>query len=165
MELLRLQQTHALTNTKEIQVNEEDWILFEFGVHQVLRVEEDRVCSVSDGNFTKTGHELNSRCMPLTLRNLVISNEFEYYSNKLHKYRNLNFPDIRRHLVSLWVRACKLPDIVTDIYKPLPLWVRACKLPDIVTDIYKPLRLFIQDIEDKLQERDNQVSQGVSIFK
>ena len=85
-----------------------DWVLFEFALHQVLEVEEERVTKVSDGGITKTSHSLNDRIYPLCVRLKSVSDSFNFCYSKLLKDapESENFQDVKREMVSRWCDAC-----------------------------------------------------------
>lgn len=86
-----------------------DFVFFEFKLVQIKEVTEDgRVTDVSDGYFSIVSSDLSSRILPITLTNKIVSEEYMDQSKYLHKYGNpgLNYPDIHRHLVGMWLEDC-----------------------------------------------------------
>ena len=84
-----------------------DWCFFEFKLCQIF-IKYGKVQDASDGMFRTGGYDLSDRCRPLTLHNAYLSQVADHWSDKLHRDGNagLNFPDIHRKLVDLWVIAC-----------------------------------------------------------
>lgn len=84
-----------------------DWCFYEYKLSQV-EVEMGRVLRASDGMFSTSGQDLSGECRPLTLRNANLSQHAQYWSSRLHKegHGGLNYPDIHRRMVELWIAAC-----------------------------------------------------------
>jgi len=97
-----------------------EFIFFEFELSQIKKMNAEEVWEVTDGMFGCSGRCLTERCVPLTLRNKVISDHFKYISKKIHDLNsnNLNYPDIHRSLVDMWIKACntKNEEEIKEIY-------------------------------------------------
>lgn len=134
-----------------------DWVLFEFSIVQIREMDGPKIQEVNDGLFTTSGRYLNVRVQLLTMRNKVISEEFETASKEIHATNNnqLNYPDIQSKLVDLWIEACDLP--------PTPPKEKELQ------KIYTRLREFKDNIlsaaTDQCRALSLPKSEGVSIFK
>lgn len=90
-------------------MNVGDFGFFEFKLCQIKEMDEMKITSVSDGSFVTGSYYLSDRWFPLSLKNITISDYFEYYNRKLHEskfHQILNYPDIHRYIVDVWVDAC-----------------------------------------------------------
>lgn len=87
-----------------------DWVFFEFSLVQIKEMKGPNIQEVNDGLFSMSSRFLNDRVRLLTMRNKIISEEFERTSKTLHDLNNnkLNYPDIHSKLVDLWVEACDI---------------------------------------------------------
>jgi len=110
-----------------MQVKQGDWVWWEFKLCMVDNIRYiDSIKGLMhfdyrDGHFCYgAGRSENGKamgeCYPLSLRNKVISEEFYRNSTRVHKEGNngLNYPDIHRHFVKLWHKACDLPEDDTE---------------------------------------------------
>jgi len=94
-----------------------DWVFFEFELHQVQAVRDDgRVVELSDGLGYHAGYDLTDRCFAMTLPIKRISDAVRFQSDRIHRegMRVLNFPDIHRWLVEMWVQACQAEIAAND---------------------------------------------------
>jgi hypothetical protein len=85
-----------------------DWLLYEWELAFVREVENGRVTHVVTDFFSHGGNNLDDQCVMLTARNNAVSSNFRDLSRRLHaiKGQSLNYPDLHRWLVDLWVTAC-----------------------------------------------------------
>lgn len=126
-----------------------DWCFKEFKLSQIKEIEKGRITSTSDGYFVSSSWDLNDRCFPLDLEVLRSSSEVEYWSDKLHACKQkLNYPDINRKLVEIWVEMCENKDNVEKLKAS-----------------YEKVRNFAQAVIDKSNALKENVVEGVSIFK
>lgn len=99
-------------NTEVIMYKVGDWCVFEFKICQIKEVNKyGHVHLITDDYFeigSGTGHKIR----PLTIRNKLISDEFEAVSKRIYKNGNvgLNYPDIHNYLIYLWLEACDTPE-------------------------------------------------------
>ena len=85
-----------------------DWVVFDLKVGQIKEINENGWQEFSDGVFTTSGGMLQDRFRPLTLRNKVIAETFEYYRRSLDNIdgsSGFNFPDIHNYLCDLSLNA------------------------------------------------------------
>jgi hypothetical protein len=90
-------------------MNTGDFIFFEFELSQIEEMKNKRITQVSTGHIQCSGQDLSYACRPLSMDIKVISDNFEYYSDKFHQSKFshiLNYPDIHRKLVEMWTLAC-----------------------------------------------------------
>lgn len=90
-------------------MNVGDFGFFEYQLSQIEEMDEGKIKSISSGSIETHGNDLSYAWFPLSLKNKKISDYFEYYSDKFHEskfHTILNYPDIHRHIVELWVGAC-----------------------------------------------------------
>lgn len=127
-----------------------DWCFCEYKLSQIMEMDEGRITEVSDSMFRHSGHDLSDRCFPLSLMNCNISMCFQDMSDKIHSKgsNSLNYPDIHRHLVELWVNACTNADVKEKAQK-------------LIEDGNK----FIQEILDKCQSLNHLSVQGIPLFR
>ena len=94
-----------------------DWVYCDFELSRIEKMEGYRVTEVTTGAIRHAGHDLTSQCFPLELRIKVISEEYDFYSHKLHSegLPGLNYPDFHRWLVSHWVGTCS-GTVTNDFY-------------------------------------------------
>ena len=93
-----------------------DWVFHDFKLGQIhLDKPYERFL---DGSFETSG-DMKSWSVPLSMRNKVISEQYEYWSNRLHKEGNngLNFPDIHRWLVSHWFETASSEKDTKEFYE------------------------------------------------
>jgi hypothetical protein len=85
------------------------WCFCEFVLQQVQETNEDRITSVSDGNFNLSSSDLTDRCFPLEMSVKRISDTVAYWSKELHglNHNSLNHPDLNRELIRRWVEMCE----------------------------------------------------------
>jgi hypothetical protein len=122
-----------------------DWCVFEWNICQITKI-EDNWMEVSDGNFSTSGN-LNDRLFPLTLRNKAICHNFKYWSDEIHKMRDLNFPEIHNHMVDLFGRC-----VGTEDKKK-------------IEKIYFELADFVNKIKDLTAQKRSNIVSGVQIFR
>lgn len=126
-----------------------DWCFCEFELQVIERIENSNIRQVSTGFGSLSSSSLDDRCFPLTKENKLISDEFEYFSKKLHEIKvNINMPDIHRWLVEEWVRTCARG---TD--------------KDFVGSQYKKLNNFYQDILRGVRDLANVSVDGVRVIR
>jgi len=122
-----------------------DWFYHEFELYEAL---EDSNANgrfdIHNGFIETVASE--SECVPLTVRNKVISESFKSIYNKLREINNngLNYPDIHRHFEEKWLECCKEQN------------------NDKIQEVYKQLERFVQDIKDRC---GNFMIDGVSILR
>lgn len=123
-----------------------DWVINDYEIKQVQKVENGAVTQVSCGNFQKFGSYLE--CRPLTLRNKNIASTMKYYYDLISKLpgsRGLNFPDINRYLCVKCFEAIDSGDNAG------------------IERVYSDVKDFFRNIEDRLT--DNDTVDGVRIFR
>ena len=92
--------------TKEFK--EGDWCFHEFRLCQILKVENGRVKSVTDG-YVDIGGDSTNECVPMSIEAKNISDMVADEYDALHKLAgnmNLNFPDIHATFVNYWLSLC-----------------------------------------------------------
>lgn len=91
----------------------DSWCFFEFELFQIKEMEDDRVTEITNGYTTGGSFDFSDRIKPLTLPYKIASEEVHAVSRRLHKEgpRGLNFPDIHRYLVDIWLRLCDAYDV------------------------------------------------------
>lgn len=80
-----------------------DWVIFDLGIGQIKKLDEDGFAEFSDGSFCTSGR-LADRFRPLTLRNKRTVEYFDHYYNKLREINGeagFNYPDISRYFAQL----------------------------------------------------------------
>lgn len=94
---------------KKINWKKGDWCFCEFKLQQITEMNETKITSVSDGNFSHGSSELNDRCFPLDMTVKRISDNVSYWHDQFHKlhHNSLNFPDLNRELIVRWCEMCK----------------------------------------------------------
>lgn len=93
--------------------NIDDWCFFEFRLAQIKDVTDGRVTEVRTGYITVGSYDFNDKIKPLTMPYKVASDEVEAVYNKLHREGSpgLNWPELHRHLVRLWLKLCDAYDV------------------------------------------------------
>ena len=125
-----------------------DWVFCEFKLQQIKEMTDGRIVSVSDGHFTMGSFNLNNWCVPMTTMNKLISEEYQYWQNKLHEIKiNINHPDIHRTLIMWWVDCCKQSEDTA-----------------VVQENYNKLRNFCEEIFKAVEEMQNKQIFDVKIF-
>lgn len=111
-----------------------DWVYCEFELQIIKDMTGKRITEVSTGNFSHSGSDLSDRCFPLEITTKLISGEYEYASNKLHKdgCNGLNFPDIHRWLVEHWAETCRNKDEKKEYFQE-----RYAQLHEFTNEILK----------------------------
>jgi hypothetical protein len=124
-----------------------EFIFCEFKLQEINEMEGERVTSVHDGWFEMGSRDLSDRCFPLTIRNKVISETFQGFSDKIHAINNagLNYPDIARYFVLKWVECC---NGASD---------------DKIKLIYDEVQNFINTVKEK--SNHEVIVNGVSVFR
>ena len=77
-----------------------DWVIHDYKIAQITRIENDEVCEVKDGTICVSSSRLD--CRPLNLRNKAIAESIEFYRSEINKTpgsHGLNWPDIHNYLV------------------------------------------------------------------
>jgi hypothetical protein len=89
-----------------------DWCFCEFKLKQVREIEDDgRVSEVSDGWCSHGSWDIRDRMIPLSLESKRISDSVAGVENRIREEERgsgLNWPDIHRKLVDLWVDAWRM---------------------------------------------------------
>ena len=89
-----------------MEYKENDWVLCEYKVQMIKRIEDGKIKEVSDGHCSHSSSDLSDRIFKLDLIGKGVSDNYESISSQLQRdYRNLNFPDIHRWMVEQWVLA------------------------------------------------------------
>jgi hypothetical protein len=129
---------------------ENDWCFCEFTLRQITEVKQGIIKSVTDGNFCLGSSDLNDRCYPLDIRIKRVSDSVNYWSNKIHKLNNkgLNYPDINRKLISIWVDMCE-----------------SIENENHLKEEYENLDNFGRDIINTVSKLENQNVHGVKLFR
>ena len=127
-----------------------DWCFCEYKLSQIMEMEDGRITEVSDSMFRHSSRDLSDRCFPLSLWNCNISMNFQLMSERIHRKGNnsLNYPDIHRHLVALWMDACSFGEDKEKIQK-------------VIDDGNK----FIQEILDQCHSLNQLNVRGVPLFR
>jgi len=97
----------------EPKFKEGTWIFCEFELQQVKETEDNRITSVTSGQFNLSGHDLSDRCVEINLRTKLASDHCQYWNRQFHdaKCTNaLNHPDLNRALIERWVAICDEPN-------------------------------------------------------
>jgi len=103
-----------------MQYKKSDFVFFEFELSQIQDAEQGEVVEISTGFVNVSGRYLSDRCFSLSLKQIRISHLFRRISNEIHQYKTgLNYPDIHRKLVELWVKASSCIDNVPECNKIL----------------------------------------------
>lgn len=101
-------------------MTKDDFVFFEFELAQITETEEGRINEISTGYIRCSGRDLSDRCFPLSLSQIRLSGTFERVSRELHGLNgSLNYPDIHRYLVSLWVDASNCIENIPECDKIL----------------------------------------------
>jgi hypothetical protein len=101
-----------------------DWAVFDLEIVQIKQVEP--YVEVTTGIITTSG-DLLDRLRPLTLRNKVTAESFEYYYKDLRKLRGergFNYPDINRLFCDLALQAMDGPENDKEPYDKAQAFVR-----------------------------------------
>ena len=124
-----------------------EWCFYEFKLSQVTKTEEGRITGVSDGVFSTGSLDLSDRCYPVEMKIKQASDEVALHSSKLYEVKKvgLNYPDIHRHLVSLWVDLCEATD-------------------ENRAERYKRVQEFTRGITDRVQDIAYEKIDGVRVF-
>jgi hypothetical protein len=124
-----------------------DWVIIGYKIVQITRIEDNRVTSFSDGNFSTSGWEFE--VFPLTLSNKRAAETAEYYMNKLHKSKGstiLNFPDLNRAFESL----------AADVYRVEE---------NLRGPAYATIEKFYKDVCEAQEKIMETTIQGVRVFE
>ena len=128
-----------------------DWVFCEFKLQQIKRIEKHNVKEVSDGHFSHSGYDLTNRCFHLDMKIKLYSDSVRYWSNQIHSTNNLNlnYPDINRYFIDLWVDLCENKDddeIVKELYDKLEGFTRKImnKSKDLKSEMVNGVHLFIR---------------------
>lgn len=95
---------------KEPKFKKDDWCFFEFELFQVKETEDNRITRVTDGYFEHSGHDLSDTCFPVDMKIKVSSDESHTLYKRIREAAgnsNINYPDIHRKIVELWVDLCE----------------------------------------------------------
>lgn len=101
-----------------------DWAVFDLDIVQIKKI--DPYVEVSTGMISTSGNLLD-RLRPLTLRNKVTMETFEYYYRELRKLRGkrgFNYPDISRLFCDLALQAMDGPEDNKRPYDDAQAFVR-----------------------------------------
>lgn len=80
-----------------------DWVVFDLQIGQIKDLRDSGGATFSDGICETSGH-LADRFRPLTLRNKVITETFDFYYGKLRELNGeagFNYPDISSYFAEL----------------------------------------------------------------
>lgn len=93
-----------------------DWVFHDFKLGQIHMDKE--YDEFHDGSFRTSG-KLKQWCVPLSMRVKTISDQYEYWSDRLHKEGNnsLNYPDIHNWLVNHWFETCQAELDTNEFYR------------------------------------------------
>lgn len=135
---------------QEITYKVGDWVFFDFELHQITRMDGDRVTGVTNGFLKGASNSFSDRVFPLDLRIKVISDNFLGQKEKLMAIRgaNLNFPDIVRWLSSKWADTCREKDNT-----------------EVVNTAIRELDAFAREIRDACESLGDTEIGGVRIFR
>lgn len=124
-----------------------EWVFHNAELAQVENLGPNGVKSVTYGYGSTSGNGLLIR--PMTMRNKLISAEFESCKKKLHQLNcaSLNLPDLLHHLNVLWTVACDTDDDAQ------------------LRVIYIELDDFYQGVADAVDALKNQFINGIEIFR
>lgn len=89
-----------------------DWVIHNYEIKQIKRMEEGKVVEVTCGSFSTSSSDLTYDIRPLTLKTKRYAESIEYYYKELDKLpgsRSLNWPDINRHFSDLCLKAIDDP--------------------------------------------------------
>jgi hypothetical protein len=104
-----------------------DWAVFEMDIVQIKQTEP--YVEVSTGIITSSGNLLE-RLRPLTLRNKVTAESFDYYYKELRTLRGergFNYPDISRLFCGLALQAMDGPEDNKVPYDKAAAFVREAR--------------------------------------
>lgn len=126
-----------------------DWCFFDYELVQIQKVENGNVRSVSTGIIGSSGN-LSERCFPLSLEIVRLSGYAKSWSDKLRSVTPsvLNYPDIHRKLVEIWVEGCE--SIANE---------------DAEKTTYESLRVFCEAILERLDEAKQFNVGGVRVLR
>lgn len=127
-----------------------DFIFCEFVLQQIKEMNGEDITCVTDGHFQMTGNSLNDRCYPLDLRIKVISDSVKSWSKRFHDLKNnsLNYPDINRELIRIWVEMCEIKDNDTRL-----------------KELFNSLDSFGRKIEERVRDLKYEEIDGVPLFR
>ncbi len=96
-----------------------DWVYHDFELKQVRRI-EDGVTEVSDGHFSTSGFGMTDWMFPMAMDVKNVSATFKGISTAIHDKAStgLNYPDVKRWLVSHWVKTVNEGRVNKDTYQP-----------------------------------------------
>lgn len=132
---------------KDFKIN--DWCFCEFELQQIKRMEEGRVTEVTTGQFCMSSHDLTDRCFPITMPVKIASDNMQYWHKEFHKLSmaGLNYPDLHRRLVSMWVDICEESN------------------EEILKSLYKKLEEFGRSILNRVRDLKYEEVDGLSLFR
>jgi len=98
-----------------MQLKVGDWVIQDYAIKQIRKIEENGSTEVSDGAFSTSGYSILKSCRPLNLRNKRYAESIQYQYDELKKVKGsnaLNWPDINRYFSDLCLKA--IDDTKTD---------------------------------------------------
>lgn len=98
----------------KMKFKEGDWVIQNYEIKQIIRMENGAVREVSCGAFSTSSLDMTDSVRPLTLRNKRYAESIRYYYNELRNLPGsnaLNWPDINRHFSQLCLDAIDNPKI------------------------------------------------------
>lgn len=107
-----------------------DWCFYEAQLAVIEEMEDERVRSVSTGYINTSGNDLSDCCFPLSKHVVRVSGEVEHAQREIRSESgpvNLNWPDIHRQFVGLWIAACNSPENDKDLYKEINAFTDALR--------------------------------------
>lgn len=127
-----------------------DWCFSNFELCQIKEMKGDKITSVSDGQINRSGFSLNYCCFPLDMKIKRISDAVKYWYDRLHALNgiSLNYPDIVRHLESVWVSMCESKGNDT-----------------VVNEMNDLLKEFCLTIIQKVETIRRESTNGIQIFR
>lgn len=139
-------------NHKNVPYQVGDWVIHDYEIAQVRKVEYENVTEVSTGFFNTSGRSFNACIRPLTLKSKVVAESIGTYYIQLRALRgsnSFNFPDIHRHFSDLSMQAIDFREDGRNDGLDNPFIEKA--------------KDFVQKFRDKINEYDE--VDGIEIFR
>ena len=135
---------------QKLKFQKGDWCFCEFKLQLVKNTEENRITEVSDGFFSLGSLDLSDRCFPLSLKTKCASDIVSNWHDKFHAVNNigLNYPDLNRALISMWVELCENIDNDSEVQR-----------------IYDKINAFGNSVLKKCRNLQGEYVDGVQLFR
>ena len=94
-----------------------DWCFHEFDLFQIIEMNDNKIITISNGEFSRGGSNLTDRCFPLDLSIKTYSYDIAKKYDKILSLnvKMLSYSNIRNEYVRIWEEMCKNKENVVYI--------------------------------------------------